>query len=281
MGLALAALAGAGGSANAAPTVVPSQFHDGLVFVSLVVGAGPPGVFLLDTGAAVTVLDIRFADAAHVKLGDPIHIVGGGGAAQARQAENVALTLAGEPPLFADPVVADLGAPSQAMGRHLDGILGDDVLRRFVLTLDYRDQAVRLSQAEPAPADAVAMRLIATPYVAATIEDAGRKPAAAFQIDTGANTALAFWAPFAAQALAPERTRPALGVGVAGDTRGQIGHVEALDVAGRRILGPKADFADQLHPDDAGPDYGGVIGGPAWAGLVLTLDFPHRRVWVR
>jgi len=279
--LTLAAGLGLSAPACAAAVTVPSQFHDGLIFVSVSIGAGPPGVFLLDTGAAATVLDARFADAAHVKLGDPTHVVGGGGAAQARQAEDVALTLAGEPPLLTDPVVADLSAPSQGMGVHLDGILGDDVLRRFVLTLDYRGHAVRLSQAEPAPADAVAMRLIATPFVLATIEDGGRKPTAAFQIDTGANTALAFWAPFAAQALAPRRTQPTLGVGVAGDTRGRLGRVEALDVAGHRIASPQADFADQLHPDDAGPDYGGVIGGPAWSGLVLTLDFPHRRVWVR
>ncbi len=32
---------------------------------------------------------------------------------------------------------------------------------------------------------------------------------------------------------------------------------------------------------DAGPTYGGVIGGPAWEGLVLTLDLPRRRMWRR
>jgi hypothetical protein len=227
------------------------------------------------------VLDARFADAAHMKLGDAIHLLGGGGATDARQAEDVPLTLAGEPPLPTDPVVADLAAPSRGMGVRLDGILGDDVLRRFVVTLDYRDHAVRLSQSESAPADAIPMRLIATPFVAATIEDGGRRPSAEFQIDTGSNTALAFWAPFAARALAPGRTRSALGVGVAGETHGEIGRVDALDVAGQRIAAPKADFTDRIRPDDAGPDYGGAIGGPAWEGLVLTLDFPHRRVWAR
>jgi hypothetical protein len=43
----------------------------------------------------------------------------------------------------------------------------------------------------------------------------------------------------------------------------------------------QANFADMTRPDDAGPAYGGVIGGPAWNGLVLTLDFPQGRVWVR
>jgi len=267
--------------ANAATATLPSQFRDGLIFVTAAIGAGPPGTFLLDTGAATTVLDARFAEAAKVKLGDATHIVGGGGAAQARQAENVALTLAGEPPLLTDPVVADLGGPARMMGVRLDGILGDDVLRRFVVTLDYRDRAVRLSDAETAPADAVAMRLIATPFVQAVVEQGDRRPAAAFQIDTGANTAVAFWAPFAAQALDSEAVRPGYGVGVGGLTRRAFGRVDALDVAGRRIVAPKADFADQVRPDDAGPDYGGVIGGPAWTGLVLTLDFPRRRVWVR
>jgi hypothetical protein len=269
-------------SARAAPTTLPCQFRDGLIFVSVAIGAGPPGLFLLDTGAATTVLDARFAQAAGVRLGEPIQLRGGGGATEARQAEDVALTLTGEPPLLTDPVVADLGGPSRGMGLRLDGILGDDILRRFVVTLDYRGQTVRLADAGKAPpADAVTMRLLATPFVGATIENAGRRAAAAFQIDTGANTALALWAPFAAQALALERGRPAYGVGVGGPTRGEVGRVESLDVAGRRIIAPKADYADQVRPDDAGGDYGGVIGGPAWAGLVLILDFPHRRVWVR
>jgi hypothetical protein len=70
-------------------------------------------------------------------------------------------------------------------------------------------------------------------------------------------------------------------MGVGGMTQTERGRLDALTVAGHVIAGPTANFADRTVPDDAGPAYGGVIGGPAWRGLILTLDFPHRRVWVR
>jgi hypothetical protein len=59
VGFALAAvLATTGARAAAAP--VPAHFRDGLIFVTVEVG-GADGLFLLDTGAAATVFDPRFA----------------------------------------------------------------------------------------------------------------------------------------------------------------------------------------------------------------------------
>jgi len=270
-----------GAAARAEEASVPGFLRGGLFFVRVAIGDGPPGLFLLDTGAATTVLDARFAGAAHVKLGDPTHIIGGGGATEARRAEDVALSVGARRGLLVDPVVSDLSQVRQGMGVPLDGILGDDLLQRFVVALDYRDGAVRLSTTSSAPpADAAPMRMIATPFVAARVEAGGRAETAAFQIDTGSNTAIAFWAPFADVVFPQTPTVPGAGLGVAGATRSRLGRIDALTVAGRRIANPGANFADQVRPDDAQSDYGGVIGGPAWAGLVLTLDFPHRRVWV-
>jgi hypothetical protein len=256
--------------------------------VRAAIGAGPPGVFLLDTGAGVSILDLRFAAAAGVKLGDPISLVGGGGATNARRAENVRLTLSGDGAGGAvggeiDPTVADLTQIDRGMRTHLDGILGDDLLRRFVVTLDYRSGIVRLDppDAVSAPADAVRMGGLVVPFIAAHVQQGGRGADAEFQIDTGSNTAIEFWAPFAHRAFPDAAVTPGAGMGVGGLTQTERGRLDALVVAGHTIAGPAANFADRTVPDDAGPAYGGVIGGPAWRGLVLTLDFPHRRVWLR
>ena len=273
---------GAGPTAQARDIAAPCYLRGGLFFVRISIGDGPPGLFLLDTGSAATVLDARFADAAKVRLGDPIHLLGGGGSTEARRAEEVDLSIGDSGRLRDDPLVADLSRVSQGMGLKLDGILGDDVLRRFVVVLNYRTGTVNLSSSKAAPPpDAAHMRIIATPYVSASLEDQGQRRDAVFQIDTGSNTAIAFWAPFADAAFPEAPTVPGAGLGVAGRTRSQLGRIDALIVAGRRIADPVANFADQTRPDDAGLDYGGVIGGPAWEGLVLTLDYADQRVWVR
>ncbi len=271
-----------GASAKAAE--IPATFRDGLIFVRASIGHGPAGTFLLDTGAVVSILDGPFAGAAGVKLGDPVHLVGGGGAAAARRAENVRLTLGGEAITGeVDPTVADLRRIDQGMGVHLDGILGDDLLRQFVVTLDYRASVVRLDAPGSAtpPADAVRMDGLTAPFVAAHVQQGARGADAEFQVDTGSNTAIEFWAPFARQVFPEARVTPGAGMGVGGFTMTERGRLDALVVAGHTIAGPQANFADRTVPDDAGPTYGGVIGGPAWRGLIVTLDFPHRRVWLR
>jgi len=280
---ALAAWLGLAAPALAETVTVPSEFHGGLVFVHVAIDGERDGLFVLDTGAAGTVIDTAYAQGAKLRLGDPIHLRGGGGELAARQAQDVPLALAGLPPLLTDPTVADLAPIGRAMGVRIDGILGDDVLRRFVVTLDYRSEAVRLSSADQQtpPADAAPMRFIGTPFVSALVEDGGRRQAAAFQIDTGSNSAVELWAPFADAAFPHAATRPGAGLGVGGEMRTRRGRIDALTVAGRRLTGLDANFDDRSRPDDAGPNFGGVIGGPAWTGLVLTLDFPRRRVWVR
>jgi hypothetical protein len=242
---------------------------------------GATGVFLLDTGAAATVFDPHFADAAHVHLGRPREIEGRGGDVGARQAAAIRLSLPGGPDARIEPLVTDLSQASHAMNVPLAGILGEDFLQTFVLTLDYRDQRVTIAADAQAPADATPLRFGKTPYVEARAMLGGRVAEGEFEIDTGSNTAVEFWRPFAQAGLGDALGTRAVGLGVAGESVIERGRIDALDVAGRRIVSPGVNFADETRADDAGPRYGGVIGGPAWSGLILTLDLPHRRIWVR
>ena len=169
------------------------------------------------------------------------------------------------------------------MGQRLDGILGDDFLSRFVVELDYRQRQVALRPAESAapPADAIRIRLGHTPFVLARVSQGARVADADFQIDTGSNTALEFWRPFARANFPDARGFAGQGLGVAGGTLTRKTRIDAQDVAGRRIVGVETNLDDDTRADDADERYGGVIGGPAWAGRVIVLDFPRRLFWVR
>jgi hypothetical protein len=269
------------GLATAQAVPVGTHFKNGLIFVDVQVN-GENGVFLLDTGAAASVFDPRFADAAGVHLGRARQIEGRGGDVAARQGQAVQLALAGGPQARIEPVITDLSEASSAMGVPLAGILGEDFLQGFVLTLDYRDQSVAIAREADIPTDATPIRFGHTPYVAAQVRLGGRTAGGDFEIDTGSNTAIEFWGPFAQSALGDARGTRDIGLGVAGESTIERGRVDALDVAGRRIVSPQVNFADETPPGaDAGAAYAGVIGGPAWNGLVLTLDLPHRRMWLR
>jgi hypothetical protein len=259
---------------------VAASFKDGLVFVDAAVN-GARGVFLLDTGAAATAIDPRFAGAAFVRQGRPRDVVGRGGDVGARQGEAVVLALSDGSNSRIAPVIMDLSQASSAMGVRLAGILGEDFLRGFVLTLNYRDRTLGVSRDTAVPADATAIDFGQTPYVPARASLGGRVAEGDFQIDTGSNTAVEFWRPFARARLGEHLGSSDVGLGVAGGSVIKRGRIDMLEVAGRKIISPEVNFADQTRPDDAGPRYGGVIGGPAWNGLVLTLDLPHRMMWLR
>jgi hypothetical protein len=53
----------------------------------------------------------------------------------------------------------------------------------------------------------------------------------------------------------------------------------ALEIGGQRLAGLVANYADEVRPDDAGRDHAGVIGGPAFAGRRVTIDYPGQRFW--
>jgi hypothetical protein len=281
-GLALIALIAGllAGPAAARAEPVSARFKDGLVFVDAEVN-GARGVFLLDTGAAASAFDPRFARLAFVRLGRPRDVVGRGGDVGARQGEAVELTLAGGPSARIAPVVMDLSQASGAMGVPLAGILGEDFLGGFVLALDYRGRTLALDGEVEVPPDATHIRFGQTPYVEARTVLGGRVAAGEFEIDTGSNTAIEFWRPFARAGLGDQLGHSDIGLGVAGRSVIERGHIDVLEVAGRRIAAPEVNFADDTRPDDAGPRYGGVIGGPAWDGLVLVLDLPRRLMWLR
>jgi hypothetical protein len=178
--------------------------------------------------------------------------------------------------------VTDLAATASAMSLPLAGILGMDFLRRFVLRLDYRAGRVNLGEAVPAaaPPDAAPLRLRALPYVVARVTRGGRTAQGEFQLDAGSNTAIEFWAPFAQQAFPDARGAPGEDMGVGGADRTLRGRVDRLELAGLRTSALTVNFADETRPADAGDGYAGVIGGPAWAGQAVTMDFPGRRLWV-
>ncbi len=262
---------------------VAANFREGLVYVRAAVGDGPEGVFLLDTGAGETVIDAHFAAQARIKLGDPLTLRGGGGARDARQGENARIRLSGGQAGLLDPIVADLSPVSRGMGQRFDGILGDDFLDQFVLELDYRQRRVALRSPDMVipPADAARIRFVRTPFIPARVSRGQRAVTAEFQIDTGSNTALEFWRPFARAAFPDAHGFERPGMGVAGGTLSRRTRIDLLEVAGRRIADVDVNLDDDTRPDDADNHYGGVIGGPAWAGLAIVIDFPRGRFWVR
>lgn len=253
-----------------------------LIFAEVAVN-GRPGSFLVDTGAPTSVLDLAFAERAGARPGQPqtLRGAGGFGVVPGYILDNLTVQARGGPAMQLDPPGADLSPIASAMQRPLNGILGGDYMARLIVELDYRTGTLRLL--DPArnapPPDATPLTIRTTPYIQAAVTHQGRRVAATFQIDTGSNTAVEFAAAFARRAFPGVRGQAVDAVGLTGQTHKAIARLDVLEVAGLRLTGVEANFADALRPDDADRDYAGLIGGPVFAGRVVVIDYARSKLW--
>jgi hypothetical protein len=130
------------------------------------------GDFILDTSAPTSQLHVTRAEEDGIE------------APSAR----AALVVAGERIERLDMAVADLDARSTGFETSINGVIGADVLRRFVLQIDFAPCRIRLLRRGPPPM-AGALRLkvrdaAGVPAVAATISDGHQSRAGLFAIDT-------------------------------------------------------------------------------------------------
>ncbi len=129
----------------------PEQHNTGennpehLLFVRARVNGNEEGLFLVDTGSAVTSLasDVAWPSA---MTGTTANLAGVAGAIpEAKQLAPVSLEIGGRKVVEHKPVALNLEAISRRNGIKVAGILGYSVLSRTRVTFDYREGRVELS----------------------------------------------------------------------------------------------------------------------------------------
>jgi predicted aspartyl protease len=135
-------------SASSIPfTLAPSE---PLILLQAFVRAQGPFQFTLDTAAGRTVISPRLADRLNVRSGKAIVGAGVGGPIPLSRAQLDSLTV-GDATVQDHIVVIGgfIDAISAAAGAELDGIIGNNFLNRFHVTLDYPRSRLRLAVPQP------------------------------------------------------------------------------------------------------------------------------------
>lgn len=145
--------------------------------------------FVVDTGAAATVLDRRAAERLGVKLGAAEAVQGVHSRQQARRVNGFSATVAGVP-LSTSVLALDLSAASRAIGQRIDGLVGADFFRRRVVQLDPAANALRVLSSFPvsAKADVLPVRMINSAFAVPVRINGGA--AEWVRLDTGCTEAL-------------------------------------------------------------------------------------------
>lgn len=163
-------------------------------------------------------------------------------------------------------------------GRPVDGLIGWEVLARFITTFDYTNKQVVLSMPDsgspPANGHVVPFVFYGTqPQIACTIDAIP----AECTIDTGARDTITFMAPFMAEhpQIVPAKLTAAgvNGFGIGGPAMGRLGRVQSIGIGDLQLTNLIGDYTTQTAGALAAPFVGANIGGNLLRRFAITFDY--------
>lgn len=229
----------------------PCWFENGAVVVPASV-AGVAGDYLIDPSAPVTLLHDTRAQAAGFEATTLSARVRVGG----QVLDGVAVQ------------VSNLDARSAAFATPIAGVLGADLLSRYVVDIDYQPCLIRFSLPGQAPRFPAALTLPlsltnGTPTLPAAVTDGRHVRSGRFALDLSAGAVLRL------PGAAPERPTKA-DLGPRNSARGRI---RAFSFAGRLVEEPSVSLASDLDPALAG-----AVGNGLWSHYRLRIDLGRAKL---
>jgi hypothetical protein len=272
------------------PITLPIELANNHTFVQVRVNDSPLW-FLFDTGAGQSMLDMRNAKRLSLKLGQAFQAQGAGANLIAGSfLEGATLTL---PHVngFSHPMRLALPfEPLESLeGRRVDGVLGYEFIRRFVVEVDYSQRQMRLhdkqafvysGQGETLPLTFVRNH----PHLRATIQPANGAPIEAdFVLDLGARSALILTTSFVEKhkllATAPTTIEALIGRGVGGDVQLRITRMKSFRLGSFEFAQPIVGLAqEEKGALGRNASFEGNLGAEIMRRFRVFLDYERARL---
>ena len=271
-------------------THIGFELNANKIYLPIRVNNRGPYWFILDTGSVSNVVDTDVANRLSITARDSFEARGAGektiiGAL----GSNVSLTISelelSQSKIDIEPVNT---AISGAEGRTVDGLLGYDLLSRFVVEIDYVTRQVTIvepgrfhyfGQGETIPLEIVRGNILVPADL--TLPN-GSTASGTFLIDTAWRTSLTLTSPFVAThnllTTTPRTIDAVTGIGIGGSTVDTIGRVPRLKLGRYAIENFVAEFSHAKAGVLSQGDFAGVIGAEVLRRFNVIFDYPHGRM---
>jgi|KBSSwiStaDraftv2_1062776.scaffolds.fasta_scaffold24110_5 predicted aspartyl protease len=270
-----------------AVTSVPIELNGNTTFVSVRVNGAGPYSFILDTGAHSSSVSPGVVEKLGLTAREGSVAHGAGGSVASSQVAGVTLEL-GEGKLAGLDVGSyPVDAIENSVGRRIDGVLGSELFRRYVVELDYVKLQLSLYEPKEFSADGRGKGLALSfhdnhPYVQASVKlPSGKDLEGEFVIDSGSNFPLILLPSFIEAHGLREALPPSLvsmGRGIGGEIPLPIGRVPALRLGAATIASPVTALPHEGW--FARPGNVGNIGGAILRRFRVTFDYSRKRVYL-
>ena len=264
---------------GAAQAVIPIQISKNQVWLDVMLNGKGPFHFAFDTGGA-NIIDSAVAKELGVTSSGSTQVTGSGDASVDTSFAVIKTLQIGDARVTDQvfnvlPIAQGLGVTT---GVRMDGLIGYEVLSRFLTTFDYGDKQVVFhmpgSYTPPPGATVVPIALFGTqPQFACGIDDVP----ATCTLDTGASQSVSFYTPFieAHPGVVPAKhSEPGVnGFGVGGPVVGTLGRLQTFSFGGLKLHDLVGDYTTQGAGGLALPFFGANVGGGVWKRFTMTLDY--------
>jgi len=274
-----------------APLVIPFELVTRHILIQVKINNSDPLWFIFDTGDKVAIVDLGRAKSLGLNLQGEIS-VGGAGAgtvrgSTVRGAYVSVIGAEGNPQPVAMAIPLDGLEPR--MGHIIDGIIGADFIKQFVVEIDYSARVLRLHDKArfvySGSGEALPLTFIhgGYPIIDADITVPGRPPIRGrFILDFGSGGSLALHRPFVEQHSLPTPSQKTIrvlgGGGVGGKITGRSGRIEALRFGRFQIDSPLTLFSEDRSGAFASSEIQGNIGALILSKFKVLLDYSRERI---
>lgn len=274
-----------------APVTVPFELVARHILIKTTIGQSRPLSFLLDTGANVAIVRMPVAKELGLTLYGSVNTGGAGAGTQAgHRVKDAKWSLVGLEG-FSQPVSLALPLPllPRGHGQDVDGIIGGEFIKEFVLELDYQARSLTLhdrgSFRYGGTGEVLPLELNSAGHavINATVTAPGRAPIEhRFHLDTGSGAALILHSPFVNEhdlMASPPRTIRTIGMsGAGGASLGRTGRVASLRIGSFELTNPITIFSQDKAGSFADRSLAGNIGFGIASRFRLFLDYGRRRI---
>ena len=266
---------------------IPFELNGNQIFLRTRVNGSEPLWFGLDTGASGSVINTATAEALGLKMEGGGRTTGAGGQVQSSTVRGVRLDIGGARLEGLDAMTLTLTSIENAMGHRMDGILGSEFFRRYVVELDYERLLINLY--EPAGfeykgrGESLPLTFALNhPYVHAKVAMPGREPVEGkFVLDTGSNFPLILLDSFVKEKRLAEsltKTLKVTGRGVGGEVSMPVGRTGRLLLGSYSLENPVTSFPQTGWFAREGA--AGNIGNAILRRFKVTFDYLRSRMFL-
>ncbi|THD58506.1 aspartyl protease family protein [Phenylobacterium sp.] len=271
---------------GAASTTVPFRLLNNHIYVQATVDGKGPYTFIVDTGGH-TLLSPQLVQQVGLKsVGEGVSSGAGEGHSSLGFVRYGEIAIGGV--RLKDQMGFATGIYDPSIeGIAVDGMVGFELIRRMVTTVDYGKQTITFTDPakfRPSPALGVAVPFVFydhLPFVAGSVAGLPTH----FDIDTGSRSQIDFTSPFVKahdlKARFSKGASAVVGWGVGGPSRSYVVRLTSLTLGGVPVEGVAAGLVEDKGGSMTDPNYDGNVGSGLLKRFVVTFDYAHQVMYLK